>query len=541
MEQQVKEDWIINNRNIFGLPKEISITFFSIQCEILEQLKGKKINSLSDYLVNEIDITKKIRFTISVTIQNAFNKFLGFEKFNPLGTKNFKCLMILGYLQLSLLKEYQSKKNKNILTFSEYENKYSILLNGYLSSNIDTNERDFIKAELTLCDNLILELRKPIYSEISMFNDVSDLPCSFKKNLINSLDKRKKFLEEKEKETVPKVKALFKFIEFLHSNIDNFKQYDDVINELNLLKNESNELNPQKNYKDKLKFDEMQTKIKVKFSLIRENIINQIQAKVTELNICDLNKTETLWNWNISDISILKENFNQKDLSEIFRNKRKYLEYRTKTNCTYFQDFFFSDLDEILKVLFDYFKETEHNEFDAFETKSIQVNSIEEAIKGLKQGKTKFTLPNTFLNSSNIQQQNNIEPLQPQSRQPDTSTTIQNYIPKPCFKPESMEEIITTLKPFFDVSQQDELRRIIESGNNANEKLLFRDNGNKLTDYLKRLIENSTIISCTKKDLINWIVKNFKYFHRKTEKNFNPKTVEKTISGTEQPCKNPII
>jgi hypothetical protein len=546
MEQQIKEDWIINNRNVLGLSKEIWIPFFSIQGEILYQLEGKKNNSMSHYLKTEIDITKKIRFTTSVTIQSAFENFLGFENFNPLKIKKIKCSMILSYLQLSLLNEYQSKNHKNILFFSEYENQYSILLNAYLSSNIDTNEQDFIKAELNICDNLMSELIKPIYNEIDILDEiVLDLPCSFKKNLINSLNKRKKFLEEKEKETVPKVKALFKFIAFLHSNIDNFKQYDEVLNELHLLDKQRNQLSLQKNFKDKMKYDEIQiqAEIKDKFKIIQENILQPIQTKATELNICDLNKTYTLWNWNISDISTLKENFSQKDLSEIFRHKRKYIEYREKTKGEAFFElgFFFNDLDEVLKVLFDFFKETEQNEFEAFETKAMQVNDIGEIVKLKQLGHKKFNLPNSFLNTSTIQQKNNIEPLQSQSRQPDTSTTIQNYIPKPFFKPESVEEIVKTLKSFFDVSQQDELRRIIESGNDANEMLLFKDNGNKLTDYLKRLIENNTIISCRKKDLIKWIVKNFKYVNGKTEKNFNPKTVEKTISGTGQPCKNPII
>jgi hypothetical protein len=124
-------------------------------------------------------------------------------------------------------------------------------------------------------------------------------------------------------------------------------------------------------------------------------------------------------------------------------------------------------------------------------------------------------------------------------QQPPKSENL--YIPKPYFKPESIEEVMTTLKIFFDASQHTELKRLIETGGIANEKLLFRGNGNKLSDYFKRLYENQNITGCDKKDLINWIVKNFKNIYRKTEKDFVFRTVEKTISGTEQPCKNPII
>lgn len=416
MAQQVKEGWIINNENIFGLPQDIDLSIQSIQYEIFSRVKKLKINLLSEYLAAEIDINKEIRLTQSLTIEKVFEDFLGFKDFNPLKTSIKDCCLILKYLQLSLLKEYSSESHKNILTFSEYEKQYSTLQTGFLYSNIDTDEQDFIKAELTLCDNLITELNKPIYNEISPFNEVLDTPCIFKRNLINSIDKRKKFLEQREIETVPKVKALFYFIEFLHSNIKNFKQYDELIKELHNLNIERNKLSPRKNFNDKLEYDKIQAVIKDKFQIIKLNIIQPIQAKATELNICDLDKTETLWNWNISEISSLKENFSQRDLSEIFRHKRKYLEYRTETKGEAFfgLGFFFDDLDEVLKELFDYFKETEHNEFEAFETKAIHVNDISEAVKLFQQGNKKFTLPNGFLNPSNVQQaQKEVKPPQP--------------------------------------------------------------------------------------------------------------------------------
>lgn len=113
----------------------------------------------------------------------------------------------------------------------------------------------------------------------------------------------------------------------------------------------------------------------------------------------------------------------------------------------------------------------------------------------------------------------------------------QTYIPKPCFKPESIDGIITTLKDFFDNTEHAELRRIIETGSNANEKLLFRDSGNKLTDYLKKLFESNLITGCYKKDLINWIVQNFENISGE----YKFRTVEKIISGESQQCKNPII
>lgn len=179
----------------------------------------------------------------------------------------------------------------------------------------------------------------------------------------------------------PKIKALFQFIDYLHSNIDNFKQYDEVINELHLLNKERQKVSSKNTFKDKLKYDEVQEQIAGKFKVIQENIIQPIKAKATELNICNLNDpailSETLWNWNITEILELKENFSKEDLPEIFSHKNKYLDYRTATKGeAYFLPIFFDSLDEILKELFDFFKETEQNEFESFEAKTVHVNNL---------------------------------------------------------------------------------------------------------------------------------------------------------------------
>lgn len=195
-----------------------------------------------------------------------------------------------------------------------------------------------------------------------------------------------------------KIKALFEFIEFLHSNTDNFKQYDGVIKELRVLGEEREKVNQKKNFNDKLKFDEIQAEIKDSFKVIQENIISPIKSKAIELNVCNF-KNEPLYSWHgvETEIHNLKENFRKEDLPEIFNYKNQYIEYRTKTNCTYFQEYFFDELDEVLKELFDYFKDSEQNEFESFETKTIQVNNIREAIELSSTGQKKFTF------SSNLQ------------------------------------------------------------------------------------------------------------------------------------------
>lgn len=222
----------------------------------------------------------------------------------------------------------------------------------------------------------------------------------------------------------PKIKALFHFIEYLNSNIDNFNQYNGLIKELELLDEERQKVRSKKTFKDKLKYDEVQAEIETKFKILQGNTANLIKAKAKELNVCNFdNEPNYSFNGIETDIRQLKENFSKDDLPEIFKHKQQYIEYRKQTHKTFLSlAFFIDELDEITKSLFDYFKETEQNEFEAFETKAIPVNSIVEAIQGFKKGQTKFTLSNNFLlNTSTIQQQPNIEPLphQPIAKQND--------------------------------------------------------------------------------------------------------------------------
>jgi hypothetical protein len=173
------------------------------------------------------------------------------------------------------------------------------------------------------------------------------------------------------------IQNLFNFIEFLHSNIKNFTQYDNIIKELNLLDIERNKLKPETNYKDKLKHKEVQNKLEQKYDVIDENIIQLIKQKSTELNVCDWNKLETIWTYNISEIRSLKENFNNNDVDTIIKYKQKYIEFKEKHNSFIFQSFFFTKLDDTLKELFNFFKETNKNEPDILERKTKEHQPIE--------------------------------------------------------------------------------------------------------------------------------------------------------------------
>lgn len=196
----------------------------------------------------------------------------------------------------------------------------------------------------------------------------------------------------------PKINALFQFIEFLYSNIENFKSNDEFIKELGLLDNERQKVKSKKTFKEKLKYDEVQAKIEKKFNTITDNTANQIKAKAIELNVCNFDK-EPIYSWFGIETEILelKENFTESDLPEIFEHKRKYIEYRTNSHKSFLSlAFFFNDLDEILKKLFGYFNETDKNEFEAFEAKTIEVNNIKDAVGLLIEGKSKISINPKF-------------------------------------------------------------------------------------------------------------------------------------------------
>ena len=196
-----------------------------------------------------------------------------------------------------------------------------------------------------------------------------------------------------------KIQALFDFIDFLDKNKATYiEKYIPLCNELKDLDKQRNVLKPNENYKDKQSYDIIQKQIKEKFEPITENIYNPITSKLQELGIWLGDDVYTsIWNNNISEISDFKRNFSEEDAQKVFHYKQKYLNFRTETNNDFFcLSFVFSNLDEVLKELFDYFKDTKENEFDNFETKTIEVDSLYEIAKNVKEniGKNvKYSIP----------------------------------------------------------------------------------------------------------------------------------------------------
>ena len=99
------------------------------------------------------------------------------------------------------------------------------------------------------------------------------------------------------------------------------------------------------------------------------------------------------------------------------------------------------------------------------------------------------------------------------------------------------------MKIYFDKEQHLILKETLFNLNEIENHLLFREQGNKLTDSFKKIIENGFISGWLKADLIEWIVRNFKYLNKNQPAIYKKKTVEQTISADKNtpPCKRPII
>lgn len=200
-----------------------------------------------------------------------------------------------------------------------------------------------------------------------------------------------------------KIQALFDFIDYLDGNkAEYIQKYIPLCDELNTLDTQRSALKPKNNYIDKQKYDNIQKEISEKFKPITQNIYIPVLNKLRELEIWDGDDVFTsIWNKNASAIHDFKEHFTSEDADEVKLYKQKYLSFRRETNSNFLcLQFVFSNLDEILKQLFDFFKDTNENKFESFETKTIEVNNIGDAVKGFKETKGKnvrFSIPQESL------------------------------------------------------------------------------------------------------------------------------------------------
>lgn len=162
-----------------------------------------------------------------------------------------------------------------------------------------------------------------------------------------------------------KIKDLFQFIDYLHSNIENFNQYNDLLKELRKLGQKRSQLNKNESFKDKLEYDKIQNEISKKYDILEQNVIHRITSKANDLKLLDNNTNANELTLSYKDITTLKEKVQPENLNEISEHKNKYLEFRKQTNKEDYLSFgfLFTDLDEYIVDLFSFFSE-DKNEFD---------------------------------------------------------------------------------------------------------------------------------------------------------------------------------
>lgn len=124
---------------------------------------------------------------------------------------------------------------------------------------------------------------------------------------------------------------------------------------------------------------------------------------------------------------------------------------------------------------------------------------------------------------------------------PDTGIQAEKDEPKTLLIARAVEPVFDIMKDYFDCNHHEELMRILQTGGTAKSTLLFRSNANRLSETLKMLHKHEMIIGWQKKELIQWIITNFKFLHYGKAKPFKKDSVERVVSGKIYPCKNPII
>ncbi|OCK41808.1 hypothetical protein BA195_13780 [Tenacibaculum soleae] len=206
-----------------------------------------------------------------------------------------------------------------------------------------------------------------------------------------------------------KIKEIFKFIDFLDKNKEDYIQkYIPLCNYLKKIKEQQNQLEPNKNFIEKQKFDQLQKIIEKDFETINSNVYLPVTNRLKELNIWSGDQAySSIWNSNIGVISNFKRNFESEDVFQVLDYKEKYLQFRNETNSDFLSlALIFSSLDEILKELFEFFNISNKNEFEKFESKIIEVDSIEDALKGFKENSknVRYSIPTKILYSNSAKE-----------------------------------------------------------------------------------------------------------------------------------------
>lgn len=111
----------------------------------------------------------------------------------------------------------------------------------------------------------------------------------------------------------------------------------------------------------------------------------------------------------------------------------------------------------------------------------------------------------------------------------------------PIFNSTIIEDFFNVIQPYFDFVDQAQLMRLLKNDDSLPHPLIFKNNGNRLAYAFRELIENDLITGCDKKQLQNWMMKNFQYVSKKKVIPYSFDYLEKCISRNFYPCKRPLF
>ncbi|MCF0061808.1 TIR domain-containing protein [Dyadobacter chenwenxiniae] len=180
----------------------------------------------------------------------------------------------------------------------------------------------------------------------------------------------------------PEIQRLFDFINYLDRNKTEFLGYIPICNELIELDHQRSVLSPEKNYMEKLLYDDIQNQIEIKMLPITDNIYKPVTNRLRELGIWSGDYTySSIWNNSISSIYRFHKEFKGDDVDQVLEYKRKYIAFRSDTNTNFLcLGLILNGLDDILKELFNFFTDTDFDEFEDFAAKRIYANTTREAL-----------------------------------------------------------------------------------------------------------------------------------------------------------------
>ena len=119
----------------------------------------------------------------------------------------------------------------------------------------------------------------------------------------------------------------------------------------------------------------------------------------------------SIYNNIIGDILEFQQSFTEEDINVIKYYKEKYLSFRIETNSNFMcLSLILSRLDEVYKIVFDFFKDTNENEFENFEAKVVNLDNLDQLLQNLKENKSKnihYSIPFESLSTKEEKNESN--------------------------------------------------------------------------------------------------------------------------------------